>query len=341
MPSANRPRSQARKGVQLNRFAPLLLILIGCTAAQPAPAPFVPGVPSDFIQVAAPIQAQYPASFQDASGLTEEQSAANINRNVRMWGPGLDLWPGPQLIGDCTSMGGAHSIQASEWSANGGKPTRRVSTLFLYSLARFDNGKRKIPCNSDGGYPSILAHNVANFGYLYEDEAGLPPYSASAARKAGCSWPNQSQLKLAATRSVSVQPINDVKAWRNALCGGYPPTVAIPWKPGRTYVSDGRVCIRFDGPNLGGHQICSLAYDGSSPSGKKYFFLYNSHGSAWPNGAPKPMQGEPPGGVWVEVPTWGQWAVDNGELWSYSVEGKFAPEPLDLTIFDSIQTEER
>jgi len=28
-------------------------------------------------------------------------------------------------------------------------------------------------------------------------------------------------------------------------------------------------------------------------------------------------------------------------LWSYSVEGKFAPEPLDLTIFDSIKTEEK
>lgn len=312
------------------------LFLIGCTSAPPA-ATFVPGVPSDFVQVGTPIQAKYPQSFQEASGLTEEQSEANIKRNVRIWGPGLDLWPGPQLIGDCTSMGAAHVIQASDWKANGGRLTRRVSTLFLYPLARFDGGKRKIPCNNDGGYPSILSHNVANLGYLYEDEAGLPPYSASAARKAGCNWPTREQLALAATRTVMVQPLNDIKAWRNALCSGYPPTVAIPWQPGKPYVKDGRVCVPFNGKNLGGHQICSLGYDGRGP--RPYWFIFNSHGSAWPNGAPKPMQGEPLGGAWLEE-KWAQWAVDNGELWSYSVEGKFTPEPLDLHIFDSISRAE-
>lgn len=316
----------------------LLLLLVGCAPSQPAATSFVPGVPTDHLNVAAVVQSQYPPSFQDASGLTEEQSEANISRNVRIWGPGLDLNPGPQLVGDCTSWGGAHVIEALLWKASGGRENRRVSTLFLYALARRDGGFRlRLPCQSDGGYPSYLAHNFEQYGFLFEGEAGTPRYSASAAKHAGCNAPTQEQLRIARQRAGGrTQPLMDTKAWRNSLCGGYPPTLAFPWKPGKPYVKDGRVCIPFNGRNLGGHQICSLGYDGSS--GKPYWFIYNSHGSAWPNGAPKPMQGEPLGGVWVEK-QWAEWIIQNGELWAYSEVPGFIAEPLDLSIFDAIRAE--
>ena len=333
MPSANRPRSQARKGVQLNRFTPLLLLLIGCTS-QPAPAPFVPGVPTDHLNVAAVVQAQYPATFQDAAGLTEEQSAANATRNVRMWGPGVNYWVGPQLIGDCTAHGGAHVVQALRWKQSGGRASGLVSTLYLYPLARRDGGFRlRIPCRSDGGYPSYLAHNWEQHGYLLEGEAGLPAYSAAAATAAGCNSPSREQLTAGKKRAGGkAQPITDVKAWRNAICAGYPCTVAIPWKPGKTYVVDGKRCIRFDGRNLGGHQISSIGYDGSS--GKPFWFLLNSHGTSWPTNAP-PLGDEPRGGVWVDE-KWAQWIVDNGEIWAFSELPEFSAEPLDLTIFDAV-----
>lgn len=317
------------------RWLPLLLMLIGCTS-QPAsdPVRFVPGIPADHLDVAAVVQAQYPASFQDASGLTEEQSEANIRRNVRMWSPGFQYWVGPQLIGDCTSHGGAHVVQSLRWKQSGGKVMDRVSTLHLYSLARRDGGFRlRLPCNSDGGYPSYLAHNFEQYGYLFEGEAGLPAYSASAAKSAGCEKPSAAQLKLGKSRAGGkAQPINDVKAWRNAICAGYPCTVAIPWKPGKTYVSDGKRCIRFDGSNQGGHQICSVGYDGSS--GKAFWYLLNSHGANWPQNAP-PLGDEPRGGVWVDE-KWAQWIVDNGEIWAFSELPEFSAEPLDLTIFDAV-----
>lgn len=316
------------------RWATLsLMFLIGCTS-QSATDTFVPGVPTDHVEVAARYAPEYPDSFADASGLTEEQSAANIKRNVRIWGPGLNLQPQQGPVGSCVAVGAANAMTAKTWLDSGGRETRRVSPLFIYGVARVTEGRRRPPCGSDGAYPTFAAIGFERRGYLFEGE-GVPAYTASEARRYGCSGPSADQLQIAKQRAgCQTQPIGDIKAWRNAICSGYTCTVAFDWTPGRTYVKEGRVCIALDGRSRGGHQVCSLGYDGSGR--EPFWFIFNSHGEAWPDGAPAPMQGEPRGGVWLDE-KWARHVVSTGEVIAISRANGFVAEPLDLSIFDSVE----
>lgn len=320
------------------RWATLsLLLLIGCTS-QPAADTFVPGVPEDHVAVFDRMAAEFPSSFQDASGITEEQSAANETRRVTLWGPGLNLDPGPQQIGDCVSWGMAHALQCRLWVASRGKPAKDVSTLYTYGITRVTVGRKRPPCGQDGAYPSHAADGVSRYGWLLINEGSLPHYSGSQATRFGCNGPAPAQIAEGRKRAGgSVQPIGDIKALRNAICAGYPCTYAISWNPGKTYTVAGRKCLQFSGRSQGGHQVCLIGYDGSVP-GKTFFYLMNSHGVTFAGGA----QGDdPPGGVWVEGSVI-QKQIDAGaEIWAVSDLPGFSAEPLDLSIFDSIQTEEK
>lgn len=305
--------------------------------APQAEVSFHPGVPTDHQIVANAVYQNYPQSFEDVSGLTEEASAANATKNVRLWGPTLRLNPGPQQVGDCTSWGGAHAVQCRAWVSSQGREQREVSTLFLYGLARVTIGHHKPPCNSDGGYPAYIAQGIEQRGFLFIGEAGLPSYSGSAAHKAGCDGPTPEQLQAAKVRAGgSVQPIPTVIAWRNALCAGYPTTVAIPWSPHKsgnkatTYTMENKRCLAFDGRNQGGHQICAIGFDGSS--GKPFFYLFNSHGLDWVD---RPLGDEPVGGVWVDD-KWAEWIIQNGEVWAINTLPGFEPtNDLDWSGFES------
>ena len=73
------------------------------------------------------------------------------------------------------------------------------------------------------------------------------------------------------------------------------------------------------------HQMCVDAYDGSSPSGARYFHVQNSWG---PNAHPKPIDGSPPGGFWVteaEI----EYITAQGDSWAFSDFEGF-PAALDL-----------
>jgi hypothetical protein len=52
------------------------------------------------------------------------------------------------------------------------------------------------------------------------------------------------------------------------------------------------------------------------------------------------MQGEPHGGVWLDE-KWARHVVNTGDVIAISRANGFSAEPLDLTIFDAIQTEEK
>ncbi len=315
----------------------LPLLLIGCTSQPTAPATFTPGVPDDHYAVFDRLASEFPPSFQDVSGITEAQSAANETRRVVLWGPGLSLDPGPQKIGDCVSWGMAHAVQTRMWVSSLGKPSKDVSTLYLYGITRVTVGKHRPPCNSDGAYPSHAADGVSRYGWLIVGEAGLQKYSGPAAKAIGCDGPTSAQITAGRKRSGgTVQPIGDIKALRNAICAGYPCTYAISWNPGKTYNVAGRKCLQFSGRSQGGHQVCLIGYDGTVP-GKQFFYLMNSHGKDFAGGA---LGDDPPGGVWVEGSTIQKQINAGAEIWAVSDLPGFSAEPLDLSIFDSIQTEE-
>lgn len=188
-------------------------------------------------------------------------------------------------------------------------------------------------CGQPGAYPSRLISGVKANGFLSYEEAGVP-YSGSTAEQWKCRGIPAHLKGVAAKRAGSdAYPIRSVDEWRDAIANGYPCTVAIPWKPGRIYQQDGRWCLAFDAPkSKGGHQLCSLGYDGSL--GRPYWFLFNSHGRTWPKGVTH-SQGEPAGGVWIDE-RWAEWIVKNGELWAISDVPGFTADELDLRVFDGI-----
>ena len=216
-------------------------------------------------------------------------------------------------------------------------PQSQVFQPHQYGIARVQIGNGRPSCKKAGAYPSDAIRGFMQFGYVYyheADEMGYR-YSGRLADQWGCNGPPRDLIELGKTRSGGdAYPIRSIDEWRDAIANGYPITVAIPWKPGKVYRGhDGRSCLAFDGSNKGGHQICSLAYDGSL--GKPYWLLFNSHGANWPQGASR-ADGIPPGSAWVDE-KWARWIVDNGELWAISDVPGFEADELDLRIFDDLR----
>ena len=304
------------------------------------------GVPDDFIERYQAVCADYPEPFQSVAEGVEQQD--NTAKNVRLFEAVPSLNPGPQQTGDCVSWGQATSIyvRAAITALKSGvpPPSSQVFPPHQYGLSRVQIGNGRPPCRSAGAYPSDAIRGFKQFGYVTTAEVAQLGfnYSGRLADDWGCNGPPRNVIELGKRHAGGdAYPIRSIEEWRDAICNVYPVTVAIPWRPGKVYRGhDGRSCIAFDGSNRafdgsnrGGHQICSLAYDGSS--GKPYWLLFNSHGANWPSGASR-ADGTPPGSVWVDE-RWARWIVTNGELWAISDVPGFEAEELDLRIFDDVR----
>lgn len=297
------------------------------------------GVPDDFLDQYAIAAAEFPEPFRSAAPGIEQQD--NRFKNVRLYEACESLNAGPQMTGDCVSWGGATcikvraSVQAKVNQIRG--PPSHVFPPHLYGLTRVQVGGNRPRCGQAGAYPSDFVNAFRRFGWVYysEAEAAGINYSGRIADQWGCHGPPRNLVELGQTRAGGdAYPIRSVNEWRDAICNLYPVTVAFPWKPGRLYRGeDGRWCMAFDGDNRGGHQVCSLAYDGSS--GKPYWLLFNSHGADWPRGATR-EDNTPPGSIWVDQ-TWAPWIVRNGELWALNNVPGFSAEEFDLSIFDPLK----
>lgn len=338
-------------GIALSAALALIVFWPSLNAVKPVPDEPVPvaddaflGVPDDFMDKAAEAFQSYPESFSTAvRGIADQD---NSLKDVRLWKavPG-EINPGPQQIGDCVSWGRENALYVAICTKalhNGVPPPRSPPFQpFAYGITRVQMGNNSPPCGSDGAYPSYAIEGFKQFGYVTYAEAekyGFT-YKGSLAKQWGCNGPPRDLITIGKSRAGGdAYPIRSVDEWRDAICNGYPVTVAIPWKPGRVYKSrDGRWCMAFDGGKRGGHQICSLGYDGSK--GRPYWYLMNSHGANWPsaNGSPiQHQQDEPRGGVWIEE-QWARWIVDNGELWAISSVPGFEADELDLSIFDQLR----
>ncbi len=313
-----------------------------CPRTEPpasTPAPLLLGVPDDFREKAAAAFANYPQPFRSVMPGVEQQD--NVSRNMRLYEACPPLWPGPQETGDCVSMGGSTAILVRSWVAaqqyQRPPPTSPVFQPYQYGISRVQIGQGRLPCRSAGAYPGDLIQGFQQYGFITAAEAAAAGfrYSGQLADQWGCSGPPRKLIEQGKQwAGGDAYPIRSLEEWRDAIVNGYPCTVAIPWRPGKVYPgADGRSCLAFDGRLLGGHQICSLAYDGAS--GQPYWLLFNSHGANWPSGA-NHADGTPPGSIWIDQ-RWANWVINNGELWAISDVPGFQADELDLDVFNDLR----
>lgn len=271
------------------------------------------------------------ANAQPRFELVDEQGRPvwqdNESANVRLWqmiahSGGEYPDPGYQQTGDCTSWGQCHSIIVTQ----GGQAARgdaiEVKALFqpfsygagrVWIWAPQIGGVRKLP--SAGCSGAALAKAAQVYGVVPKDTPGLPEYSGALADKWGREGPPEWLKEIAARHKVkTVARIDTVEECRSAIANYFGVSCASPWgNPAGKYVrQDGRWVARHTG--VWHHQMCVDGYDGSAPSGKRYFHITNS----WPKSQhPAPIDDSPPGGFWIEETDMAL-ILSAGDSWAFS-----------------------
>jgi hypothetical protein len=261
----------------------------------------------------------------------------NSKRNVRLWDDviavnGEHLPNIAQLIGDCVSFGTAHAIEYLQCvQSNRGPPAggyHPVSTMFLYGASRVTIGSEHGSHFSGDGSVGAYAAEAANkLGVLPSDNPKCPTYNAANARDWGRRGPPQWALDAAS--SFKVQTVAQMKTTddvRDAICNGYPVTICSQFGTNTIRPQDGRMVAKHDAS--WGHCMCIVGYDGSGR--QPYWYVLNSWG---PDAHPAPLQGEPPGGFWIDQKTLA-YIVDprkSGDCWAFSSFVGFPAQDLDLS----------
>jgi hypothetical protein len=296
-------RGQLTSAVFSSALATLgaVLCLFALVGLQPMAAP-PPGVDvldqgwhAEDVPLAADTVAQMPP-FQIVGAVED-----NSRRNVRLWEAALKVNGGKHLsntaqqVGDCVSWGVRNAVDylACQQIAQGENETlRRCFAPWVYGLSRVTIGQGRI--RGDGSVGAWGAEAVRRYGVLAEDEPGVPPYSGQVAREWGQrpGPPEPLFLKAVEFKVQSVALVTTPEEARDAICNGYPITIASSWGTRTIRPRDGRQVA--EGDASWAHQMCLIAYDGSAS--EPYYYVLNSWG---PNAHPQPLQGEPPGGFWI------------------------------------------
>ena len=295
------------------------------------PLEFRYGLAENHVELAAPIVASKPPRMLAA--LAGEDHAT---KNVRLWDAAIKSYGQhfeniPQQIGDCVSWGAANAIRYRHavQVAQGHQPMRGPPfPPYLYGIARVTYGNRSIPCRSDGAIGAYAAEGFAKFGFITADEAGTP-YGGKLAKQWGCDGPPSNLLTIGQKRAGGdVAPVKSGLEMRDAICNGYPVTVASMFGTRTIRERDGRqVATRND---RWAHQMCAIGYDGSLAAGREYVYLINSWGA---DAHPQPMQNEPPGGFWITLQD-ADWIARTGDCWAFSDVPGFAADELDFSILN-------
>lgn len=284
------------------------------------------GLAPNHAEIAAPYVAAAPP-FQILTADGRPVVKDNSKVNARLWEvvrkiecPGKPFgedWENiPQEIGDCVSWGycdaGNATLGVMAADQGGGDPNvrpqaprgpPRLSTMWVYYGSRVVIGRGQLG-NSDGSVGAWAAQFGEEVGLITVADPGVPPYNGQTAREWGRRGPPQELLRslnaIAKDRKAMKRaPVRNATEAMDALANYYGVTIASSrFGTSRWLVQDGRR-VAVDNENWG-HQQSVIGYDGSSPSGKRYFCVHNSWG---PNWGPEPMQGEPRGTYWI---TWEQ-----------------------------------
>lgn len=272
------------------------------------------------------------------------QTGDNETANVRLWDAAIAVTGGhlpnyPQQVGDCVAFGAKNAVEYLQCIqiARGppvGPPAtfRPIFPSYVYGTSRVQIGQGRL--RGDGSLGVWAAKAVQQYGVLASDFDRCPQYSGSISRDWGRNGPPQWALEEGRNWPVqTVAQVTTPEEVRDALCNGYPVTIASNFGTRNFDRRDGRLVARGNGSWA--HQMCLIAYDGSAPSGERYFYCLNSWGA---NAHPQPLNGEPPGGFWI---TWDQCRriVRQGDSFAFSAFEGFPAQDLDFSIFRTTHTE--
>jgi hypothetical protein len=268
----------------------------------------------------------------------------NAEKDVRLWTAvlqvlGHHLPNYPQQIGDCCSFGSKNAteyVECNEIAIPGAPPRafRPVFPPFNYGAGRVLIGKGRL--RGDGSTGAWSAKAAQQYGVLAADESQVPEYSGSVARDWGRNGPPEWAISAAKEHLVrTVAQVSTADEVRDAICNGYPCTIASNFGTKDFDVKDGRRVARGNGS--WNHQMCIIAYDGDEPSGTNYFYVINSWGE---KAHPAPLQGEPPGGFWITEAQCEK-IVKQDDSFAYSGFDGFPAQDLSIHIFAATPRKEK
>lgn len=293
------------------------------------------GWSADAAEEAAPIVAAMPA-FEITGDNGEVIVQANEKANVRLWDAVLAVNGGKHLqnvaqsIGDCVSRA---SMNASEYliciEMTTGPPDsdefHRIFSPYIYGISRVQIGNGKI--RGDGSCGAWAAKGVIEYGVLRVDYEGVPPYSAAIARDWGKNGPPQKFIEEARRFPIKqTSPVRSSDAIRDAICNGYPVTVASNVGFEKIITKDGRLVGVRQGS--WSHALTVTAFDGQTGT-EPYWYILNSWGEMTHG---TPLQGEPPGGFWIREKDMQAIAVQ-GDSFAYSGFEGFKGRSLNFHLF--------
>ena len=315
-------------------FILLGLTLIGVSAAPRSDA--IPPVAIDQLglapnhsEAAAIVAAQTPRFLLVGDAAAED----NSKKNVRLWEPMLalrgDHFPNvPQQIGDCVSWGAANAVnylQAVQLTR--GPPDAfefaPADPPYIYGTSRITIGaKHGSKFRGDGSVGAYAAEALRDCGCLKATHPQCPPYNGDRAKEWGAKGPPDWALEAAKRYTVeTIAQVNTADDVRDAVCHGFPVTIASNWGTRTIRSRDGRNVASHDANWP--HQMCVIAYDGTAR--EPYWYVLNSWG---PTAHPAPLQNEPPGGFWIDRKSM-NYIASQGDCWALSGFEGFPAEELD------------
>lgn len=290
------------------------------------------GLAENHAILAAPIvAASEPFRLTDADGrpVVQDNERAVVllwEATVKVLGRHTDNYA--QQIGDCTSFGAKNALEfllCVQIARDGPAEFHPVFPPFQYGVSRHQIGKDQI--RGDGSVGAWVARSAVEYGVLAADDPGVPAYSGSVAKQWGNNGPPAQFLAIARERLVkAVSPIRNATEGRDAICNGYPFTIASDYGSTDIKPRDGQQVARRNTRWM--HQMAVVGFDGTKGA-KGRFYVLNSWG---PTAHPAPLNGEPPGGFWVE---WSdmEYITQQGDSWAYSDLQGFKARDLNFNVF--------
>ncbi len=254
----------------------------------------------------------------DGRPVTGAGQSAELWKFGQLANDGMHIPTWKQESGDCVSMGWSNAIAYRMAFQIAQEQRNEVLKIpfppYMYGVSRVYIGKRQLGRGA-GSVGAWAAQGSLSWGVLPADQAeelGFT-YSGKLADKWGWEGPPKSATDFASR--FRIRTIAQVKSWedaRDALVHGYPVTIASNVGfDGGSYDKDGKRWLRQRGN--WGHQMCLIGVEDRAGRIKGAYCI-NSWGA---EAHQKPLNGEPPGGFWMDAATV-QRIVSQGDSWAYS-----------------------